>query len=81
MKYLWIIMLAVIDAFWIIASIREFIRAVKVVKRWDCDSLFDWIYCLIFDVENWAQGCLLSHVFILFAYSLALFITSSGVAE
>lgn len=52
MKYLWIIMLAAIDVIWIIATILEIIRAVKVIKQWDCDSLFDWIYNFMFDVED-----------------------------
>lgn len=81
MKYIWIIMLAIIDAVWIIATILEIIRAVKVIKQWDCDSLFDWIYNFMFDVEGWAKGCISVHVLMLFAYSFFLFVSSSGVAE
>ena len=81
MKYIWIIMLAVIDAVWIIASIREFIRAAIVVSKWKCDSLFEWIDDFMSEVEDYAHACLWAHVFILFVYSLTLFIMSSGVAE
>ena len=73
MKYVWIIMLIVIDAFWIIATILEIIRAVKVIKQWDCDSLFDWIYNFMFDVSGWAKGCMGVHALYLFIYSLLLF--------
>lgn len=81
MKYLWIIMLAVIDIIWIIASIWEIIRAAIVVSKWKCDSLFEWIDDFIFDVEDWAHACAWTHILILFIYSFTLFITSSGVAE
>ena len=81
MKYIWIIMLAVIDIIWIIASVREFIRAVKVASKWEFNSVFECIDDFMREVEDYAHACLWSHVFFLFVYSLALFITSSGVAE
>lgn len=73
MKYIWIIMLVVIDAFWIIATILEFIRAVKAIKQWDCDSLFDWIDNFMLDVAGWAVRCVGVHALFLFIYSLLLF--------
>lgn len=80
MKYIWIIMLAAIDAFWIIASIREFIRALIVASKWEFSSFFEFIDDFMSEVEDYAHGCFWSHVFILFVYSLILFIKSLGVA-
>lgn len=81
MKYLWIIMLAVIDIIWIIASIREFIRALIVISKWGFSSFFEFIDDFITEVEDWAHGCVWIHVLFVFFYSLILYISSSGVAE
>lgn len=81
MKYLWIIMLAVIDIIWIIASIREFIRAVKIASKWEFNSIFDCIDDFMSEVEDWAHGCVWANVLFVFFYSLILFMMSSGVAE
>lgn len=81
MKYIWIIMLAAIDAVWIIASIREFIRAVKIASKWEFNSVFECIDDFMSEVEDYAHACFWSHILILFVYSLTLFIMSSGVAE
>ena len=46
MKYLWIIMLAVIDAVWIIASVLEIVRGTIATILWSKEnhySLFDFI--------------------------------------
>lgn len=81
MKYIWIIMLAVIDAVWIIASVREFIRALIVASKWEFNSIFDCIDDFMTEVEDYAHRCFWSHVLFVFLYSLVLFINSSGVAE
>lgn len=81
MKYLWIIMLAAIDALWIIASIREFVRALIVASKWEYSSFSEFIDDFIIEVEDYAHGCFWSHVLFVFVYSLTLFIKSSGVAE
>lgn len=81
MKYIWIIMLAIIDAVWIIASIREFIRAVKIASKWEFNSIFDCIDDFMLEVEDYAHGCFWLHVLFVFFYSLILYIKSSGVAE
>lgn len=81
MKYLWIIMLAVIDIIWIIASVREFIRALIVASKWEFNSVFECIDDFMLEVEDYAHGCLWAHALFVFFYSLILFIKSSGVAE
>lgn len=81
MKYLWIIMLAIIDIIWIIASIREFIRALIVASKWEFSSFSEFIDDFMTEVEDYAHGCLWAHVLFVFFYSLILFIKSSGVAE
>lgn len=81
MKYIWIIMLAAIDAFWIIASIREFIRALIVASKWEFSSFSEFIDDFMSEVEDYAHGCFWAHVLFVFIYSFFLFMTSSGVAE
>lgn len=81
MKYIWIIMLAAIDVIWIIASIREFIRALIVVSKWEFNSVFEFIDDFMSEVEDYAHTCVWGHILILFMYSLILFISTSGVAE
>lgn len=81
MKYLWIIMLAVIYAVWIIASIREFIRAVMVESKWKHNSVLEYIDDVMSEVKNYAHGCVLAHILFLFLYSLLLYIESSRVGE
>ena len=76
MKYIWIIMLAVVDIVWIIASVVEFIRAINVMLKWKCCSVFEWIDGFLLEVEDYATGCLFTHMFILFLISLTTFFYS-----
>ena len=76
MKYIWIIMLAVVDIVWIIASVVEFIRAINVMLKWKCRSVFEWIDSFLFEVDDYATGCLLTHIFILFLISVTTFFIS-----
>lgn len=75
MKYIWIVMLMVIDAIWIVASVIEFSRAVNVTLKWKYDSTLDLINDLLTEVEDYATGCLFTHVFALFLISLCTFLT------
>ena len=84
MKYIWIIMLVVIDVIWIIASVLEIVRGTIEAILWSKKnhySLFDFIDSWFTEIEDFAHGCLWGHILILFLYSLFLFISSSGVAE
>lgn len=74
MKYVWIIMLVVIDAIWIEMSVVEFSRAVNVIPKRKCSSIFEWIDDLLVEVEDYATGCLFAHIFALFLISLCTFL-------
>lgn len=74
MKYIWIVMLMVIDAIWIVASVIEFSRAVNVTLKWKYDSTLDLINDLLTEVEDYATGCLFAHIFALFLISLCTFL-------
>ena len=64
MKYIWIIMLIIIDIIWFIASLKDFIKTSKQFKtKYILDSLEDYTNAFIF-----------VHLIVLFTYSLALFI-------
>lgn len=64
MKYIWIVMLIIIDIIWFIASLKDFINTAKQFKtKYIFDSLEDYTSAFIF-----------LHLIVLFTYSLALFI-------
>lgn len=66
-------MLAVVDIVWIIASVVEFIRTINVMLKWKCRSVFEWIDSFLSEVDDYATGCLFTHIFILFLISLTTF--------
>ena len=68
-------MLVIIDAIWIMASVIEFSRAVNVTLKWKHDYTLDSINNLLIEVEDYATGCLFTHIFALFLISLCTFLT------
>ncbi len=68
MKYIWIVMLIIIDIIWFIASLKDFVETAKHIKiKYILDSL-----------EEYTVSFILFHLFILFGYSLGLFIKGLG---
>ena len=64
MKYIWIVMLIIIEITWSIFSIKDFIYTVKHYKP-----------CYIWEMlENYTVVFIIVNLCLLFGYSLALFI-------
>ena len=68
MKYIWIVMLIIIEIIWLIASLKDFI---EVARR----NKFKYIFELL---EAYTVGFIYLHLFVLFGYSLGLFIKGLG---
>jgi len=68
MKYIWIVMLIIIDIIWFIASLKDFIEATRRIKiKYIFDSL-----------EGYTYSFIMVHLCLLFGYSLGLFIQGLG---
>lgn len=71
MKYVWILILLVIDVFWLISSIVDVVHAVKIVKNNRiCDSVGDFIDCMLEELNESTVGFIALHLFVLFVVSL-----------
>lgn len=64
MKYIWIIMLIILEIIWFICSLKDFIYTAKHYKP---SYIWDWL-------EDYTAFFIISHLLFLFGYSLALFI-------
>ena len=64
MKYIWIVMLIIIDIIWFIASLEDFI---KTARQFRIKYIFEAL-------EEYTVFFILLHLLVLFAYSLTLFI-------
>lgn len=69
MKYIWIVMLIVVEIVWFIFSLKDFIATVTFVKT--RHNVFD-------SLEGYTYGFIIVHLCLLFGYSLALFIKGLG---
>lgn len=68
MKYIWIIMLAIVYIIWLIASLTDFIKTARHIRiKYILDSLEEYTIVFIF-----------LHLALLFGYSLAVFIGGMG---
>jgi len=83
MKYVWIWMLALIDAVWLISSIVDVVRTVKYVKKHRVYSnVGDFVNCTIDELEEYTVQCVAWHILVLFVASLIIWIKfKTGGAE
>lgn len=83
MRYVWIWMLLGVDAVWLISSIVDIVKTVHFVK--ECgqyDSVGDFMYCMVEELEQSTIGFIALHVFMLFVVSLITWMNfKSGGAE
>lgn len=68
MKYIWIVMLIIVEIIWFIFSLKDFIETVKLIRiKYILDSL-----------EEYTISFIILHLVMLFGYSLCLFIQGLG---
>ena len=68
MKYIWIVMLIIVDITWFIASVEDFI---ETARRFKIKYILEYL-------EDYTVGFILLHLLLLFAYSLSVFIQGMG---
>lgn len=74
MKYIWIVMLACIDIIWIITSVYEYIRTIKVMCKIKRRTVFEWLDDFLFEAEDYSTACIFTHLFILFMFSFVVWL-------
>ena len=68
MRYIWIVMLIIIDIIWFIVSLIDFIKTAKRVR-----------FPFVFEVlEEYTVWFIFLHLFALFVYSLCVFVDGLG---
>lgn len=68
MKYIWIVMLIIVEIIWFVFSLKDFIETAKQYKiKYILDSL-----------EGYTYSFIIVHLCVLFGYSLGLFIQGLG---
>lgn len=67
MKYIWIVMLIIVEIIWFIFSLKDFINTVKLFR-----TIGEFI------LENYTIVFIIVNLLALFGYSLALFIKGLG---
>lgn len=68
MKYIWIVMLIIVEIIWFVFSLKDFIETAKQYKiKYILDSL-----------EAYTVGFIFFNLCLLFSYSLGLFIKGLG---
>ena len=73
MRYVWIWILLGIDVVWLISSIVDVVRTMRYVKdhrRYDYDSVGDFIDCMLEELNESTVGFVALHIFVLFIVSL-----------
>ena len=68
MKYIWIVMLIIIDIIWFIVSLKDFVETARRIR----------IKYILESLEEYTVGFILLHLLMLFGYSLGLFIKGLG---
>lgn len=68
MKYIWIVMLIIVEIIWFVFSLKDFIKTVKLYK----------IKYILDLLEGYTVSFIIVHLCLLFGYSLALFIKGLG---
>ena len=68
MKYIWIVMLIIIDIIWFIVSLEDFVETARRIR----------IKYILESLEEYTVGFILLHLLMLFGYSLGLFIKGLG---
>ena len=78
MKYIWIIMLIIIDLFWIFISAIDIYKTWKINKHYyevnEYPGLLKIIGDTIDEVEPFTAACIITNLLAIFGYSLVLFI-------
>lgn len=64
MKYVWIVMLIIVEIIWFILSLKDFIYT---AKRYKIEYILD-------SLEGYTVSFIMVHLGLLFGYSLAVFI-------
>lgn len=67
MKYVWIVMLIIVEVIWFIFSLKDFIYTAKRYKP--C-----YIWEILERLEGYTVAFIIVHLCLLFGYSLAVFI-------
>lgn len=68
MKYIWIVMLIIIDIIWFIVSLQDFIETARRFR----------LKYILEALEEYTVVFILLHLLMLFGYSLGLFIKGLG---
>lgn len=68
MKYIWIIMLVIVEIIWFVFSLKDFIESVK-----QCKIKYIWN-----GLNGYTYAFIIVHLCVLFGYSLGLFIRGLG---
>lgn len=75
MKYIWILMLISVDVIWLISSIINIIYAIRYAKnKSQKNNIYDFIFNMIYELDTSVIGFIVTHLIILFAISLAIWI-------
>lgn len=70
-KYIWICILVVIDAVWLISSIVDVVDTVNCIRKDEqYNSVGNFINCVIGDLEDSTKGFISLHFMVLFIVSL-----------
>ena len=87
MKYLWAVMLIILDLIWICFTIYDFVYSARCTNEYIKDtnayrdreaSLFTWLGEFFTEVEGSSLWCVTCHVLALFIHSLVLYLHSLG---
>lgn len=72
MKYVWILILLVIDVFWLISSIVDIVKTVRFVKKHrQYGSISDFIICMKEELEEPTLWFIALHILALFTISFS----------
>ena len=83
MKYLWAVILIILDLIWICLTVYDFVYSAKCTNEYIKDtakyrgrdaSLFTWLGEFFTEVEGFSLWCVVSNTLGLFIYSLVLYL-------
>lgn len=74
MKYIWIVILFIVECLWIVFTIFDIIRSIRECEKEDYESTWEMILDISEDIEDSSRICIFVNILVLFIASFIMWV-------
>ena len=73
MKYVWIVMLAIVELAWWVYTILD-VAVCIIINKKECEKTSDFIFDTLEDINGLAYMCIIIHICVVFLASILMYV-------